>query len=128
MMLFLSLSLGFVFKVLKEEHRLRSSENWVLRSDEVAGGRRKYLNGDLHNLNSSPNIIRVIKSNVMRCAGHVALLVDMRIAYKILVAISKRKTHSEDLAIDSITLKRILRKSVLRQWIGFIWLRVGTSG
>jgi hypothetical protein len=128
MMLLLSLSLGLVFKVLKEEHRLRSSENWVLRSNEMAGGWINYLNGDLHNLNSLPNIIRVIKSSVMRWAGHVTLLVDVRNSYKFLVAISRRKIHSEDLVIDGITLKRLLRKSVLRLLIGFIWLMVGTGG
>jgi hypothetical protein len=53
-------------------------ENRVLRRisgpkrDEVAGGWRKLHNEELHNLYSSPSIIRMIKSKRMRWPGHVA--------------------------------------------------------
>jgi hypothetical protein len=52
-------------------------ENRVLRifgpkRDEVTGGWRKLHNKELHNLNSSPSTIRMIKSRRMRWAGHVA--------------------------------------------------------
>jgi hypothetical protein len=52
---------------LREEHRLRVFENRVLRRifgptrDEVMGDWRKLHNEELHNLYSSPNIIRIIK-------------------------------------------------------------------
>jgi hypothetical protein len=39
---------------------------------EVTGGWRKLHNEELHNLYSSPSIIRMIKSRRMRLAGHVA--------------------------------------------------------
>jgi hypothetical protein len=42
------------------------------KRDEVTGGWRKLHNEELHNLYSSPNIIRMIKSRRMRWAGHVA--------------------------------------------------------
>jgi hypothetical protein len=42
------------------------------KRDEVMGDWRKLHNEELHNLYSSPSIIRVIKSRRMRCAGHVA--------------------------------------------------------
>jgi hypothetical protein len=51
---------------LREEHRLREFENRVLRRilgpkrEEVIGGWRK-LQEELHNLYSSPSIIRIIK-------------------------------------------------------------------
>jgi hypothetical protein len=59
---------------LKEECRLRVLENRVLRifgprRDEVAGGWRKLHNEDLHNLYSSPSIIRMVKSRGMGWAG-----------------------------------------------------------
>jgi hypothetical protein len=41
-------------------------------------------NEKLHNLYASPNIIRVIKSRRMRWAGHVAWIIEMRNANKIL--------------------------------------------
>jgi hypothetical protein len=53
-------------------------ENRVLRRifgpmrDEVTGDWRKLHNDELHNLYSSPNIIRMIKSSRVRWAGHVA--------------------------------------------------------
>jgi hypothetical protein len=54
------------------------SENRVLRRifglkrDGVTGEWRKLHNEELHNLYSSPNIMRMIKSRRMRWAGHVA--------------------------------------------------------
>jgi hypothetical protein len=42
------------------------------RRDEVTGDWRKLHNEELHNLYSSPNVIRMIKSRRMRWAGHVA--------------------------------------------------------
>jgi hypothetical protein len=53
-------------------------ENRVLRRifgpkrDEVTGGWRKLHSEELHNLYSSPSIIRMIKSRRMRWAEHVA--------------------------------------------------------
>jgi hypothetical protein len=38
----------------------------------VTGGWRKLHNEELHNLYSSPSIIRMIKSSEMKCEGHVA--------------------------------------------------------
>jgi hypothetical protein len=42
------------------------------KRDEVMGGWRKLHNEELHNLYSSPSIIRMIKSRRMRWTGHVA--------------------------------------------------------
>jgi hypothetical protein len=51
---------------LREEPRLRVSENRVLRGifgpeREEDGSWRKLLNDELHSLYSSPNIVRAIK-------------------------------------------------------------------
>jgi hypothetical protein len=52
---------------------------------EVTGEWRKLQNEELHNLYSSPDIIRMMKSRRIRSAGHVARMRKMRNAYKILV-------------------------------------------
>jgi hypothetical protein len=63
---------------LKEEQRLGVFENRVLkricepRRDEATGGYRKLHNEEPHNLYSSPNAIRMIKSRRMRLAGYVS--------------------------------------------------------
>ena len=63
---------------VREERRLRVFENRVLRRifgpkrDEVTGKCRKLHNEELNDLNSTPSIVRVIKSRRMRWAGHVA--------------------------------------------------------
>jgi hypothetical protein len=68
---------------LGEERRLRVFENRVLRrifgpKREEDGSWRKLHNVELHNLHSSPNIVRVIKSRRMRWAGHVARMGEGR--------------------------------------------------
>jgi hypothetical protein len=42
------------------------------KRDEVKGEWRKLHNEELHDLYSSPSIIRIIKSRRMRWAGHIA--------------------------------------------------------
>jgi hypothetical protein len=41
------------------------------KRDEMVGGWRKLHNEELHNLHSSPAIVRMIKSRRMRWTGHV---------------------------------------------------------
>jgi hypothetical protein len=76
---------------LREEHRLRVFENRVLRRifkpkrDEVTGEWRKLHSEELHNLYSSPDIIRQVRSRRMRWVGHVARMGEERKVYKVLV-------------------------------------------
>jgi len=46
--------------------------------DEVRGEWRRLHNGELNDLYSSPNIVRVIKSRRMRWAGYVARMGEER--------------------------------------------------
>ena len=64
---------------LREERWLRVFENRMLRSlfdpkrVKVTGEWRKLHNEELNDLYCSPNIVRVIKSRIMRWAGHVVI-------------------------------------------------------
>jgi hypothetical protein len=66
----------------------RTSE---LKRDEVMGGWKKLQNEELHNLFSSPDVIRMMKSRRMRWVGHVACMGAKRNAYRVLVGKPERK-------------------------------------
>jgi hypothetical protein len=80
----------FLFDI-REEHRLGMFENRVLlrifgpKRDELTGEWRNLHNEELHDLYSSPNIIRIIKGRRMRWAGHVARMEEKRNACRLLV-------------------------------------------
>jgi hypothetical protein len=60
------------------------SENRVLRGifgpkrEEVTGGWRRLHNEELHNFCTSPNVIRVIESRLLKLTGHVARMGEMK--------------------------------------------------
>jgi hypothetical protein len=75
---------------LRKEHKLRVSENTVLRrifgpKSVVDRSWRKLQNDELHSLYSSLNIVRVIKSRRLRWAGHVARMWEGKGVYRVLV-------------------------------------------
>ena len=75
---------------LREERRLRVFENRVLKGifgpkrDAVTGKWRKLHIEELNDLDSSLNIVRVLKSR-MRWAGNVARMEERRGIYRVLV-------------------------------------------
>jgi hypothetical protein len=120
---------------LREEHKLRVFENRVLRRifgpkwDEVTGYWRKLHSGELHNLYSSPDIIREIKSRRMRWAVHLTRMVEGRNVYRVLVGnpegkrpLERPRRRWED------GIKMDLREIGWGVLSGFIWLRIGTVG
>jgi hypothetical protein len=76
---------------LRIKRRQRVFENRVLRRifgpkrNEVIWDWRKLHNEELNDMNSSPNIVRVIKSRRMRWKGHVARMGEGRGVYRVLV-------------------------------------------
>jgi hypothetical protein len=120
---------------LWEEYRLRVFGNRVLRrifgpkKDEVTGEWRKLHNGEIHNLYSSPDIIRHIKSRRMRWARHVARMAEGRNVYRVLVGKPKGKRPLERPRCrweDGI--KMDLREIGWGVCSGFTWLSIGTVG
>jgi hypothetical protein len=100
------------------------------KRDEVTGEWRKLHNEELHILYSSANIIWEIKSRIMRWAGHVARMGEVRKVYKVLVRKPKgkrpigrlRRRWEDGIRID---FGEIGWGEV---WSGFSWLKMGTSG
>jgi hypothetical protein len=76
---------------LREEHRLRVFEKRVLRKIFGPRGMKRQEDGEklhneqLHNLYSSPSVIRVVTSRRMRWAGHVASMKKNENAHTIFV-------------------------------------------
>jgi hypothetical protein len=119
---------------LREEHRLRVSENRILRRifgpkrDEVRGEWRKFHGEELHILYSSPDSIRQIKSRRMRWVGQVACMGEEREMYRVLVGKPEgkkplgrpRRRWEDEIRMD---LRDIGWGSV--EWIR--WLRIGTG-
>jgi len=97
---------------LREDRRLRVFENMVLRNifgskgDEVTGEWRKPHNEELNDLNTSPNIIRVIKSRRMRWAGHVAPMGKRREAYRFRRWKLRKRDNLEDPGVDGRIILR----------------------
>jgi hypothetical protein len=104
---------------LREEYRLRVFENRVLRRIfgskrvRVTGGWRKLHNDRLHNLYSSPSIIRIIKSRRMRWAGHVARVWRTEMHIRFLWRSQKQMVRCRWL------------HEVAALWTGLNWLRIG---
>jgi hypothetical protein len=111
---------------------LRVFENWVLRRifgpkrDEATWGWSKQHNEELHDLYSSPNIIRLIKSRRMGWEVHV-----------------KRERSILGFGGETSGKERPLRRPTSRwedninmdlqelrrgAWTGLMWLRMGTGG
>jgi hypothetical protein len=96
---------------LREEHTLRVFEKRVLRrifgpKREEDGPWRKSHNDQLLVLYSSTNIVRVIKSRMMRWAGHVARMRKGIVFTGFRLGGPKVRDHREDLSVGGrITLR-----------------------
>jgi hypothetical protein len=85
---------------------------------------RRLNDEELNDLYSSPNIIRVIKSRRMGCAGHVARMGEREVHTGFWWGDLREGDHLGDPGIDVSISKWIFEMA----WTGFSWLRIGTGG
>ena len=71
-----------------------------------------YMNEELSDLYSLPNIVRVVKSRRMRWAGHVARMGEGRVVRRVLVGILREREHWGDPDGDG----RIILRWIFRKW------------
>jgi hypothetical protein len=120
---------------LREERRLRVSENRVLRRvfgpkrDEVTREWGKLHTEELNDLYSLPNIVRVVKSRRMRWAGHVTRMGEERGVHRVLVGkpVGKRPLGRPRRRWEDI-LRWMFRKSEGVVGTEWSWLRIGMGG
>jgi hypothetical protein len=95
--------------------------------DGVTGEWRKRHNEELHDLYSSPNIVRMIKSRRMRWTGHVARMGSREACVGFWWGKLKERAQRGDPSVDGrIILRWIFRKWDV--WTGLGWLRIETGG
>jgi len=84
----------------------------------------KLLNEKFHNLNCSPDMVRVIKSKNMRWTQHVAkwnekFIQNFVLQLKWKTPFGKTRREWDD---------KYQKKQNMSVWTGFIWLRMGSIG
>jgi len=120
---------------LWEERKLRMFENMVLRKifgprrDEVTGKWRRLHNEELNDLYSSSNIVRVIKTRIMRWVGNVARMGEERGRVGSWWGNRREGGHWGELGVDRwIILGRISRRCDVGIWTGLGWPKIETGG
>ena len=121
---------------LREERRLRVFENRALRRifgpkrDEVTGEWRKLHTEKLNDQHSSPNIVRMIKSRIIRWARRVARMGEKRGVYRALVGKreGKRRLGRPRRRWEDYIKMDFQEVVCVGVWTGSSWLRIGTGG
>jgi hypothetical protein len=107
-------------------------ENRVLRrtfGSSAMEGWKKLHNEELRNLYSTPSVIRMIKSRMMRGAGHVAQTGEKRNRYRLLVGKPGGKrtlVRPGQRCADNFKV-HLGEKGLEGVLPGLVWLRIGTD-
>ena len=113
---------------LREERRLRMSENGMLRRifgpkrDKVTGERRNLHNKELNDLYCSSDVFQVIQPGIIRWAGHVARRGREQVHTGFWRGEMRKKEHLEDLSIEGRVILKWIFKNVGWEGVDFIGL------
>jgi hypothetical protein len=83
------------------------------KREEVKGGQRKLHNEDLHNIYFSKGIIKLIKSRMTKCFGHVESMGEIKMLKKFFGKPQGRRQHGKPNFIWEANIKFYLRNRVL---------------
>jgi len=83
----------------------------VVRGIRGDRGEEKMHNEELNDLQSSPYIVRVIKSRRMRWAGHVVCMGDREVYTGLRWRNLKERDHWEDLSVDGRIISKLIKTS-----------------
>jgi hypothetical protein len=102
------------------------SRSWT--DVKLLSGWRKLHNEELNDLYSSPNIIRLIKSRIIRWAGHVARMGESKVHTGFLWGGLRESDHLGDPGVDETIILKWAFKEWDGAWTGLRWLRLGRGG
>jgi hypothetical protein len=91
-----------------------------LKREEVTGSWRRLYHEEFHNLYSSPNIIKLIKSRRTRWVEHLPSIGETRNVYKILVGKPERKSSLGRLRWEA-NIRMDLREI---EWKDVVWIHL----
>ena len=93
-------------------HKKVPREIFVPERDEVTGEWGRLHNEGLYYMYFSPNIILVIKSGIMRWAGHMERVGDRRVAYRALVGKPEGESQFEVLGVGGRLILKLFLQEV----------------
>ena len=79
-----------------------------MKSDREHVEWRKIHNEELNGLYRSPNIVRVIKSRIMKWAGRVARMVDRRVLHRVWCGNLNERSHLGERGVDGEIIIRCI--------------------
>ena len=100
----------------------------VPKKDDITGKWRRLHNEELHDLHSTPNIIRVIKARRLRDAEHLARADTAEMHTGIWWWDLRKINHLEDMGLDRRIILKCIFEGGFGAWTRFICLRIGMGG
>ena len=88
----------------------------------------KLHNEELHDLYSSPNFVRVIRSRRIRWVGHVARMGERGVCRVLVGKYESKRPLGRPRRRWEDNIQMDLQEVGCGLWTGYSWLRIGTGG